>query len=155
MPLVTLRKGFSFQIKRSRNFEITRTFPTKRISLQWVNGKHFNEQAMLNNGVLKIDNRPVCAFEASAYKVQPPGKSLNTIDEASFVSFLAMEYTSQSCDFWPGKPKCRKESCPEELPDMDRRVCRPTRQGWDVDPGGQKLPSRDSTVVLFPAKRGQ
>lgn len=38
---------------------------------------------------------------------------------------------------------------------MDRRVCRPTRQGWDFDPGGQQLPSRDSTVVLLPAKRGQ
>jgi copper oxidase (laccase) domain-containing protein len=89
-----VKTGFSFQIKRSHNFEITRTFPTKRISLQWVDGKDFNEQAMLNNGVHKIDNRPVCAFEASAYKVQPPGKSLNTIDEASFMSFLAMAYTS-------------------------------------------------------------
>lgn len=60
-----VRNGFSFQIKRSHNFEITRTFPTKRISLQWVDGKHFSEQAMLNNGVLQTDNRPVCAFDTS------------------------------------------------------------------------------------------
>jgi hypothetical protein len=26
---------------------------------------------------------------------------------------------------------------------MDRRVCRPTRQGWDFDPGGQQLPDDD------------
>lgn len=62
--------------------------------VKWVDGKHSNEQAMLNHGVHEVDNRPVCAFEASACKVQPPGKSLNTIDEPSSVSFLAMEYTS-------------------------------------------------------------
>ncbi|KAJ5573732.1 uncharacterized protein N7459_008159 [Penicillium hispanicum] len=85
-----VRKGFEFQIKRSHDFKLTNSQPTKRISLQWIDGKYLDERAMFNNGECKVDKHPVCAFEASAHKVQPPAGSLNSISEASLLSFLAM-----------------------------------------------------------------
>ncbi|CAG8278729.1 unnamed protein product [Penicillium salamii] len=56
--------------------------PTKRVPLQWVDGKYFDEKAMLNNGERKIDKTPVCPFEVSAYKVKAPEKTLNAVGNA-------------------------------------------------------------------------
>ncbi|KAI1168337.1 hypothetical protein F5B18DRAFT_598039 [Nemania serpens] len=76
-----VRNGFEFQIKRNRNFEVTTSRPTERIPLQWVNGRFFDEKAMLNNGAFKLDDTPVCGFEASVHKVKAPTKSLNAVDD--------------------------------------------------------------------------
>lgn len=74
-----VKNGFNFEIKRSLNFEDLDR-PWKRIPLQWIDGKFIDEKAVFNDGVFKIDDVPVCAFEASAYKVKPPNKSLNAVD---------------------------------------------------------------------------
>lgn len=76
-----VRKGFEFEVKRSHNFLVTLTKPTTRIPLQWVDGKYFDEIAMFNNGSLKLDYAPCSGFEASAYKVKAPEKTLNAVDD--------------------------------------------------------------------------
>ncbi|KAJ5852275.1 uncharacterized protein N7529_011660 [Penicillium soppii] len=75
-----VRKGFEFEIKRSENLQTTEDIPTMRVPLQWVDAKNFDEIAMLNNGKYKIDNHPVCLFEAIAHKIEAPGKSLSSVD---------------------------------------------------------------------------
>ncbi|KAH8201796.1 hypothetical protein TruAng_004060 [Truncatella angustata] len=57
--------GFRFEIKRHHDFRITGNPPDKRIPLQWVDKSHFNEEAMFNGGLYKLDYTPVCGFEAS------------------------------------------------------------------------------------------
>lgn len=80
-------KGFEFEIKRSHDFAAISDFPMKRIPLQWVDARYFDEKAMMNNGSPKLDDMPVCGFEASAHKVKAPAKSLNeTNDPVSTVS---------------------------------------------------------------------
>jgi hypothetical protein len=37
---------------------------------------------MLNNGVYKADNAPVCPFEESVHKVKAPEKSLNAASQS-------------------------------------------------------------------------
>lgn len=72
-----VRNGFRFEVKRNYDFAVTSTIPTSRIPLQWIDGKFLNERAMLNTGVYKADNVPVCPFEKSVHKVKAPEKSLN------------------------------------------------------------------------------
>jgi len=79
-----VKNGFKFEVKRSHDFNATGNFP-KRIPLQWVDAKYFNEKAMLNDGKRKVDNKPVCGFETCAHKVETPKKSLNAVDDV--VSF--------------------------------------------------------------------
>ncbi|ORY59197.1 uncharacterized protein BCR38DRAFT_399443 [Pseudomassariella vexata] len=74
-------QGFEFEIKRNYDFRATSTLSMKRIQLQWVNGRHFDEEVMLNGGKHKIDHVPVCGFEASVHKVQVPGKILNRVEQ--------------------------------------------------------------------------
>ncbi|KAK1623373.1 hypothetical protein BDP81DRAFT_475659 [Colletotrichum phormii] len=76
-----VRNGFKFEVKRSHDFANTSDIRTKRVPLQWVDAKHFDEGAMLNWGVEKIVKRPVCGFEASAYQAKAPGKTLNAADD--------------------------------------------------------------------------
>ena len=75
-------KGFAFEIKRSHSFDSTTDHPSKRIPLQWVDAKHFDEKAMFNDRKFIVDNEPACGFEASVRKVKVPEKSLNSIDDA-------------------------------------------------------------------------
>jgi hypothetical protein len=77
-----VRSGFKFEIKRNYNFAATSTIPTSRIPLQWIDGKFLKERALLNNGVYKADNAPVCPFEESLHKVKPPKKSLNAASQS-------------------------------------------------------------------------
>ncbi|KAK1523897.1 uncharacterized protein CCOS01_08984 [Colletotrichum costaricense] len=76
-----VRNGFKFEVKRSHDLTNTSDIPTKRVSLQWVDAQHFKADAMLNWGVEEIDERPVCGFEASAYKAKAPGKTLNAVED--------------------------------------------------------------------------
>ncbi|KAF7133917.1 hypothetical protein CNMCM5793_005383 [Aspergillus hiratsukae] len=76
-----VRNGFEFEIKRNTNFGTTEIPPTKSIPLQWVDGKYFDAEAMFNNGQYKMDDEPVCEFEASVHKIKAPGKSLNTTSD--------------------------------------------------------------------------
>ncbi|OAQ98766.1 hypothetical protein LLEC1_07914 [Akanthomyces lecanii] len=71
--------GFRLEIKRCFQVNEPGSPPNKRIPLQWIEGKHFDERAMLNNWELKFDTVPVCAFEGSLCKVEAPGKTLNTV----------------------------------------------------------------------------
>lgn len=75
-----VRNGFRFEIKRSENLRTSEDIPTRRVPLQWVDKKHFDEKAMLNNGEYKVDDTPICRFEESAYKIKAPEKSLNVVD---------------------------------------------------------------------------
>ncbi|GIC91489.1 uncharacterized protein Aud_007933 [Aspergillus udagawae] len=98
-----VRNGFKFEIKRSCNFRTTEIPPTKRIPLQWVDGQYFDEKEMFNNGMYKIDNVPVCPFEASAHKIKAPGKSLNTTSDTVsssyiFLATLALVFQERSVD---------------------------------------------------------
>ncbi|KAM0331588.1 hypothetical protein ACHAQA_003267 [Verticillium albo-atrum] len=76
-----VRNGFKLEIKRSYDLTEPGNSPTMRIPLQWVGSEHWNEEVMFNNGVFTFDDTPVCGFEACAFEVEAPGKSLN--DEAS------------------------------------------------------------------------
>lgn len=76
-----VRNGFRFEIKRSHDFRATGNLPTKRIPLQWVGKEFFDERAMFNSGRHKVDQNPVCYFEASAHKVKVPEKTLRAIDD--------------------------------------------------------------------------
>lgn len=58
-----------------------RTNPPSRISIQWVDGRYFDEAALLKEGYFKLDAAPVCLFEQSAMKVKAPGKTLIAIDD--------------------------------------------------------------------------
>jgi hypothetical protein len=96
-----VRNGFEFEIKRSSNFRTNEIPPTKRIPLQWVDDQYFDEKAMFNNGEYKIDNVPVCQFEASAHKIKAPGKSLNTTsDTASLAGNVGKKVTQRNCQTW-------------------------------------------------------
>lgn len=71
--------GFSFQIERNHDIEHAENRPTKRIPMQWVDGNHFDEAAMLGDGTARIDANPNCPFEVILHAVEVPGKSLNSI----------------------------------------------------------------------------
>ncbi|KAE8394997.1 hypothetical protein BDV23DRAFT_178987 [Aspergillus alliaceus] len=76
-----VKNGFNLEFKRSHDFRSTGNRRTKRVPLQWVGKEYFNEKLMLNDGKYKLDHVPVCFFEASAYKVKAPGKTLNAVDD--------------------------------------------------------------------------
>ncbi|RAL01362.1 uncharacterized protein BO80DRAFT_424911 [Aspergillus ibericus CBS 121593] len=95
-----VRNGFKFEVKRGHDFLATQNPPSKRIPLQWVSGEYFDEAAMLNNGQYKIDNNPVCRFEASAHKVKAPEKSLNTTDNKSLGASVGKKVTQRNCQTW-------------------------------------------------------
>ncbi|KAK2024032.1 hypothetical protein LX32DRAFT_570559 [Colletotrichum zoysiae] len=92
-----VRNGFIFEIKRLHNFDTTGDLPTKRIPLQWVDAQHFDEKAMFNNGVDKIDTVPVCGFEASAHKAKAPEKTLNAIEE---MTSKGKKISQKNCQTW-------------------------------------------------------
>ncbi|KAJ3567944.1 hypothetical protein NPX13_g6593 [Xylaria arbuscula] len=92
-----VRNGFKLEAQRSLDFDLESYRPTTRIPLQWVDGEYFDEKAMFNNGILKFDDRPVCAFEASAYKVEAPAKSLNA---ASDSDSSGKKITQRDCQTW-------------------------------------------------------
>lgn len=77
-----VRNGFTLEIRRNEDFSTTDTVSTKRILLQWIDAKVINETAMGNNGVPTSTTVPVCSFEATAFKIKAPGKSLNSADDA-------------------------------------------------------------------------
>ncbi|KAM0387150.1 hypothetical protein FCULG_00012247 [Fusarium culmorum] len=72
-----VKNGFEFEVKRNHDFNTTSPAPLHIIPLQWIDGKYFNE-AMLNNGVQELDDKPVCDFEKCVYKIKPPKGSLNS-----------------------------------------------------------------------------
>jgi hypothetical protein len=86
--------GFRLEIKRSHDLAVDVNRPTSRIPLQWVDGKYFEEQKMLNYGLPKFDDMPFCDFEASAFKVRPPGPTLNRVNVNTVVSF---DFTVSCC----------------------------------------------------------
>lgn len=77
-----VRNGFQLESKRSHDLRDTVDIPSKRIPLQWVDGKYFDSRKMFNDGVPVIESKPVCGFEDSVYKIPAPGKSMNTVDDA-------------------------------------------------------------------------
>ncbi|OAA76589.1 hypothetical protein LEL_06273 [Akanthomyces lecanii RCEF 1005] len=89
--------GFRFEIKRCFAVNEPGTQPGRRVSLQWIDGKHFDEQAMLNNWELKFDTVPVCAFEESLSRVEAPGKTLNTVDGEAVVG---KKIVMKNCQSW-------------------------------------------------------
>lgn len=74
-----MRNSFTLEIKRSHDLESTLSQPMKRISLQWVDARHFDVEARPNYGKHEIDDKPVCGFEASAQKAKAPGETLNAV----------------------------------------------------------------------------
>ncbi|KAE8340205.1 hypothetical protein BDV24DRAFT_175485 [Aspergillus arachidicola] len=97
-----VRNGFVFQIKRNYDFHDENSeCPSTRIPLQWIDGKFFDERAMMNNGVFKLDDVPVCGFEASVYKVKAPEKSLNTVTETAIAEGQKGQKVNQrNCQTW-------------------------------------------------------
>ncbi|KAK1671886.1 hypothetical protein BDP55DRAFT_285122 [Colletotrichum godetiae] len=92
-----VRNGFKFEVKRSHDLASTPDIPNKRAPLQWVDAKHFDEGVMLNWGVEKIDERPVCGFEASAYQAKAPGKTLNAPGDKDA---SGKQVTLENCQYW-------------------------------------------------------
>lgn len=76
-----VKEGFRLEVERSHDLNTTVNRPTKRIPLQWVDKEYFDEKLMFNDGIYKLDDTPVCIFEASVFKVKAPEKTLNTVDD--------------------------------------------------------------------------
>ncbi|CAG8073858.1 unnamed protein product [Penicillium olsonii] len=93
-----VRNGFQFEIKRGHDFRATGNLPTKRIPLQWVGKEFFIEKAMFNSGQYKVDQTPVCYFEASAHKVKVPEKTLRAVDDK--VDSAPSRLTQRNCQTW-------------------------------------------------------
>ncbi|KAI0387045.1 hypothetical protein F5Y04DRAFT_275502 [Hypomontagnella monticulosa] len=92
-----VRDGFKFEAKRSLDFDLTENRYSKRIPLQWIDSKYFDEAAIFNNGVYECDDKPVCEFEKSAYKVKAPEKSLNSVNGSGPVG---KKVTLRDCQTW-------------------------------------------------------
>ncbi|OJJ67628.1 hypothetical protein ASPBRDRAFT_58727 [Aspergillus brasiliensis CBS 101740] len=120
-----VRNGFIFEIKRSHDLRTSPDVPTKRIPLQWVDGRYLDQKAMFNTGVEKIDHVPVCGFEEVLYKVKVPGKSLNSVTTTTTTT------TSSSREGGSGVEAGRK---------VVQRDC----QTWIVQSAGQLV--RDGIV---------
>ncbi|KAB8223467.1 hypothetical protein BDV33DRAFT_200445 [Aspergillus novoparasiticus] len=97
-----VRNGFVFQIKRNYDFHDENSeCPSTRIPLQWIDRKFLDERAMMNNGLFKLDDVPVCGFEASVYKVKAPEKSLNTVTESAIAEGQKGQKVNQrNCQTW-------------------------------------------------------
>ncbi|WXC58548.1 hypothetical protein SNK03_004449 [Fusarium graminearum] len=91
-----VKNGFEFEVKRNHDFETTSPAPLHIIPLQWIDGKYFNE-AMLNNGVQELDDKPVCDFERSVYRVKPPKASLNSATSVSKLTDPVKTNDIQKC----------------------------------------------------------
>ena len=62
--------GFELEIIRSHNLAAdTAKYPTRRVPLQWVDGRWFDEKRMLNDGTRMVDRGAVCGFEEGLCKV--------------------------------------------------------------------------------------
>ncbi|KID86171.1 hypothetical protein MGU_06604 [Metarhizium guizhouense ARSEF 977] len=92
-----VRNGFSLEFKRSHDLRDTGNIPSSRIPLQWVDGRYFDDKAMLNNGIHKLDTVPVCMFEASASKIDAPGKTLNSISTTPCPRSMVKQ---RNCQTW-------------------------------------------------------
>ncbi|EFY85938.1 hypothetical protein MAC_08021 [Metarhizium acridum CQMa 102] len=92
-----VRNGFSLELKRNHDLKDTGNIPSSRIPLQWVDGRYFDEKAMLNNGTHKLDTVPVCMFEASASKVHAPGKTLNSMSTTPSPRSMVKQ---RNCQTW-------------------------------------------------------
>ena len=81
-----VRNGFIFEIKRNFDFRRDLPIPSQIIPLQWIDKENFDEGPMFAGdiGVASFDYEPLAtsAFEVSLYKVNPPGKSLNTVSNS-------------------------------------------------------------------------
>ncbi|KAJ5378476.1 hypothetical protein N7509_011595 [Penicillium cosmopolitanum] len=73
--------GFSVEIDRNHDLRSAHKQPNAKIPLQWVDGEHFDEKAMFNNGQHITDQISRCHFEDSACKMNAPSKSLNAVNE--------------------------------------------------------------------------
>ncbi|PLN86800.1 hypothetical protein BDW42DRAFT_189734 [Aspergillus taichungensis] len=67
--------GFKREARRGLDFRTATPVPKKKIPLQWVEGRFFDERAMLNEGSFRYHHASVTQFEISAWKVKPPGKT--------------------------------------------------------------------------------
>ncbi|GLB23197.1 hypothetical protein AtubIFM61612_003785 [Aspergillus tubingensis] len=91
-----VRNGFIFEIKRSHNLRTSPDIPTKRIPLQWVDGRYFDKKLM--EGPERIENVPCCAFERILYEAKVPGKSLNSAGEVGFG--VGRRVVQRDCQTW-------------------------------------------------------
>ncbi|KAJ3533917.1 hypothetical protein NM208_g7771 [Fusarium decemcellulare] len=69
--------GDVIEIKRNYNLAVASTVPVARIPLQWVDSRYIDEKAMLNEGNYKVDDTPVCVFEATVHRIKPVRMSLS------------------------------------------------------------------------------
>ena len=78
--------GFDFEINRSHDLAADSTkYPAKRVPLQWVAGRFFDEKRMLNDGVRMVDRGPVCGFEECLCKVEVQGKRVDSGDQVGLL----------------------------------------------------------------------
>ncbi|PYH31601.1 uncharacterized protein BO87DRAFT_273819, partial [Aspergillus neoniger CBS 115656] len=91
-----VRNGFIFEIKRSHNLRTSPDIPTKRILLQWVDGRYFDQKVM--EGPERIENVPGCAFERILYQAKVPGKSLNSVGEVGVG--VGRRIVQKDCQTW-------------------------------------------------------
>ncbi|TQV92844.1 hypothetical protein IF1G_08768 [Cordyceps javanica] len=89
--------GFRLEAKRGFNLREPGNSPSTRTPLQWLEGRHVDEHAVLNHGVLAFDAVPVGAWEESLHKVNAPGKTLNTVGDGSAAG---KKVTQRNCQSW-------------------------------------------------------
>ncbi|XP_006463557.1 hypothetical protein AGABI2DRAFT_187122 [Agaricus bisporus var. bisporus H97] len=97
-----VRNGFIFEIKRNFDFRRDLPIPSQIIPLQWIDKENFDEGPMFAGdiGVASFDYEPLAtsAFEVSLYKVNPPGKSLNTVSNSD--TPLKKVAQQRDCQTW-------------------------------------------------------
>lgn len=143
-----VHNGFRFEIKRYHDFRDEPSMPLHIIPLQWIDGRYLDETAMFNNGCRVDNDRPVCEFERSVHKVKPPGKSLNSVTSVS-----TSEHGVMQPQYSVLRPRhigtSQNESYSEELPDLDRGMCRSIGHGWHSACRHRYLPPCYQAVGIY------
>ncbi|KAF4442008.1 hypothetical protein FALBO_17308 [Fusarium albosuccineum] len=70
--------GDVIEIRRHYNLAVASPVPVARIPLQWVDSRYIDEKVMLNDGNYKMEDTPVCVFEATVHRIKPVGVSSST-----------------------------------------------------------------------------
>ncbi|KAK6593115.1 hypothetical protein H4I95_11489 [Botrytis cinerea] len=91
-----VRNGFRFEIQLDYNLYTTEDIPTKRISLQWVDGGKIPNEGLCEADV-DMYNRAICSFEESVRRAEVPGKTLNSLGEENH---LGKKIIQKDCQSW-------------------------------------------------------
>ena len=108
-----MRNGFRFEIQLDYNLYTTEDIPTKRISLQWVDGGKIPNEGLCEADV-DMYNRAICSFEESVRRAEVPGKTLNSLGEEvrKIFSYSTLFECPMRFIFHPPSPQKNQSTSP-------------------------------------------